>query len=91
MGQQGLVDWYTDIKGTIFVDTNGNGKRDPGEAGVPKFGMTFKQRDNSLLTPARTWSRPTTTATTRSARATRSPSWCILEAFNTRTRRPVSR
>ena len=31
MGQKGLVGWWTDISGTIFIDSNGNGKRDPGE------------------------------------------------------------
>ena len=49
VGQKGLVGWYADIKGTIFVDTNGNGKRDPGEQGVPQFPSRSSERDNSLL------------------------------------------
>ena len=38
IGVQPLVGWFTEIDGYVFVDTNGNGKRDAGESGVPTSG-----------------------------------------------------
>ena len=35
IGQPTLVSWFTHIHGHVFVDSNANGKRDPGERGVP--------------------------------------------------------
>ena len=31
VGNKMLVGWFTHVHGTVFVDSNGNGKRDPGE------------------------------------------------------------
>ena len=53
-----LVGWFTHVHGTVFVDSNGNGKRDPGEHPVPRFALTVRERDNSLMDQA------TNTATT---------------------------
>ncbi len=44
-----LVGWFTHVQGTIFIDANGNGKRDPGEQGVPNFTLTVRERDNSTM------------------------------------------
>ncbi|MEP7332471.1 MAG: SdrD B-like domain-containing protein [Terracoccus sp.] len=44
-----LVGWFTHLQGTIFTDTNGNGVKDPGEAGVPNFTLTVRERDNSTM------------------------------------------
>lgn len=49
IGQKGLVGWHARYEGSVFVDTNGNGVRDPGEAGVPQFPIVLKERDNSLM------------------------------------------
>jgi hypothetical protein len=49
VGQKGLVGWHAAIEGTIFIDSNANGKRDPGEAGVPQFPVSVKERDNSTM------------------------------------------
>jgi hypothetical protein len=49
VGQKGLVGWFTDIQGSIFVDANANGRRDPGEAGIPQFAVSIKERDNSVM------------------------------------------
>ena len=43
-----LSGWFTDLQGTVFVDTNGDGIHDPGEKGVPDFGLTVRTRGNSL-------------------------------------------
>lgn len=44
-----LTGWFTHVYGTVFNDANGNGKQDPGEAGVPNFKLTVRERDNSLM------------------------------------------
>jgi uncharacterized repeat protein (TIGR01451 family) len=43
-----LPGWFTDLQGSVFVDTNANGVRDPSEHGVPDFGVTIRTRGNSL-------------------------------------------
>ncbi len=48
LGNLQLQDWFTQITGTVFVDTNENGKRDPGEVGVPNLLMAEKTRNNSI-------------------------------------------
>ncbi len=47
LGMLALSDWFTTIKGHVFVDANGNGKQDPGEAGVPDFLMQLLNRTNN--------------------------------------------
>ena len=49
VGQKGVVGWHSAVEGTIFVDTNGNGKQDPGEQGIPRFTVALKERDNSIM------------------------------------------
>lgn len=41
--------WFTHITGSVFIDTNGNGKRDPGEQGVARTTLTFRERDNTPM------------------------------------------
>jgi IPT/TIG domain len=53
IGAYPLVSWFTDLEGTIFVDRNGNGRRDgvgtPNvEPGVPNFPVVLKTRANTL-------------------------------------------
>ncbi|MGI5238969.1 SdrD B-like domain-containing protein [Dactylosporangium sp. CA-139066] len=84
IGNKILVGWFTSIRGTVFIDSNGNGKRDPGEAGVPQFPVALKERDNSLM------DQGTNTVTTdrngdyEIRQAYPLSKWNVLEAFNTR-------
>ncbi|HKC26862.1 MAG TPA: IPT/TIG domain-containing protein, partial [Jatrophihabitans sp.] len=84
VGNKMIVGWFTHIYGHVFVDSNGNGKLDPGEKGVPSFPLTVRERDNSLMDQA------TNTATTDDSgvydiRETYPlGKFLILEAFNTR-------
>ncbi|WP_374971272.1 IPT/TIG domain-containing protein [Terrabacter sp. BE26] len=86
VGNHMLVGWFTHLKGTVFVDDNGNGKRDPGEAPVPQFALTVRERDNSLMDQA------TNTVTTNDQgvydikEVYPLSKWLVLEAFNTRYR-----
>ncbi|MFC0006407.1 hypothetical protein [Micromonospora siamensis] len=84
VGAKPLVGWFTEITGTVFVDTNGNGRQDPGEKGVPRFPVVLKERDNSLM------DQGTNSVVTDSAghyaikEAYPLTRWLVLEAFNTR-------
>ncbi len=84
LGQKGLVGWWTEITGSVFIDANANGVRDPGESGVPQFLVAFKERDNS------TWDQGINGVTTDTngdyviREAYPVTKWSILEAFNTR-------
>ena len=86
VGNKMIVGWFTHVHGTVFVDDNGNGKRDPGEKSVPSFALTVRERDNSLM------DQYTNTATTddQGAYDIRETyplgKWLVLEAFNTRYR-----
>lgn len=84
IGQKGLVGWYADIKGTVFIDTNGNGKRDPGETGVPKFAIGVKYRDNSLLDAGQNGVQTDNNGNYEVTEGYPISKWFILEAFNTR-------
>ncbi len=44
-----LTGWFTHVHGTVFDDANGNGQQDPGEAGIPQFPLTVRERDNSTM------------------------------------------
>ena len=48
MGVVYLAHWFGIITGTVFNDTNSDGNRDPGEAGMPNIAITLRSRDNSL-------------------------------------------
>lgn len=83
-GKNYLSGWMTRIYGTVFVDTNENGRRDPGEQGVPGTSVSLRERDNSLM------DQFTNLVSTNSAgdysfkEAYPLTRWLILEHFNTR-------
>ena len=84
VGKRFLTGWFTEIRGTIFRDTNGNGRQDAGELGVPQFTVALKERDNSLM------DQGTNSVTTddRGRYVLRESyplsRFVVLEAFNTR-------
>jgi len=86
VGPEMLVGWFTHIKGSVFVDANGNGKRDNGEVAVPGFALSVRERDNTLMDQA------SNTATTNDSgfyditETYPMGKWLVLEAFNTRYR-----
>jgi uncharacterized repeat protein (TIGR01451 family) len=43
-----LPGWFTDLRGTVFNDLNGDGVHDPNEPGIPDFVLTERTRGNSL-------------------------------------------
>jgi hypothetical protein len=84
MGILPLAGWFTDFQGYIFNDTNRNGRKDPGEAGVPNIGLTTRTRGNSLM------DRGSTSATTDASGHWVMPNvyplteWIVLEAYDDR-------
>ncbi len=84
MGNKMLVGWFTHLYGKVFIDSNGNGKQDPGERAVPSFTLTVRERDNSLMDQAVN----TTITGDNGAYDIRETypmgKWLVLEAFNTR-------
>ncbi len=84
MGILPIAGWWTTFEGYIFNDTNRNGRKDPGEAGVPNFGLTLRTRGNSLM------DRGTTSATTDQSghyffeSAYPLNEWLVLEAYDDR-------
>ena len=43
-----LAGWFTELTGHVFLDTNENGRRDPGEVGIPDFAVGVRGRSNYL-------------------------------------------
>ncbi|MDT4947296.1 MAG: hypothetical protein QOH14_4029, partial [Pseudonocardiales bacterium] len=84
MGILPIAGWWTTFDGHVFNDTNRNGRKDPGEAGVPNFGLTLRTRSNSLM------DRGSTSATTDQSGHYFFESgyplneWVVLEAYDDR-------
>ncbi len=82
MGQLPLMGWWTQLDGYVFNDANRNGKKDPGETGIPNFPLTLRKQDNSLM------DRGTTTATTDATGyysfegAYPLAAWTVMEAYS---------
>lgn len=49
IGTPMLTGWFTHLEGFVFVDENENGKRDPGEAGVPDYLISVRRRENTSI------------------------------------------
>ena len=84
VGNKMLVGWFTHIHGNVFIDDNGNGKQDPGEKGVPQFGLTVRERDNSLMDQATNTVSTDNNGAYNIAETYPLGKWLVLEAFNTR-------
>jgi len=84
VGNTMLVGWFSHIHGHVFVDSNGNGKRDSGEQGVPQFVLTVRERDNSTMDQATNTVSTDTTGSYDIAETYPLGKFLVLEAFNTR-------
>ncbi|EGW23197.1 SdrD B-like domain-containing protein [Methylobacter tundripaludum] len=49
MGVLPLTGWWSKFEGYVYNDTNKNGKKDPGEAGLANYPVSMKKRENSLM------------------------------------------
>lgn len=79
-----LTSWFNEVHGTVFVDLDGDGKRDTNEPGVPDFPIVIKNRDNSTM------DRMTISTVTDANgnyildKTYPLTSWIIIEAYNDR-------
>jgi hypothetical protein len=83
VGQQIILGWFTDVDGYVFVDSNGNGKKDAGEAGVPRTTVTVRERVNSLMDQGQALTTTDANGYYHLARVYPLTKWLILEHFNT--------
>lgn len=93
LGIQFLTSWFTQIEGYVFVDYDSDGKRDPGEPGVPDYLIVLKDRDNSeidrmsisaVTAPDNPVSPEDESGFYVFEKAYPMSSWMILEAYNDR-------
>ncbi len=49
VGVRTMVGWFSEWSGYVFLDDNENGRRDPGEQGVPDYIVTMRDRDNTEI------------------------------------------
>ncbi|MEU3455164.1 SdrD B-like domain-containing protein [Micromonospora sp. NPDC006766] len=84
VGTKPLAGWFTEITGTVFVDTNGNGRQDPGEKGVPRFPLTIRERDNSFMDQATNSVITDSNGKYSIKEVYPLTKWLVLEAFHTR-------
>lgn len=82
VGHRHLTGWFTEVSGTVFSDTNENGRRDPGEPPLPNYTVVLKDRDNTEI------DRMSIASTTDGAgfyeleKAYPMGSWMVLEAYS---------
>lgn len=49
IGVRTMVGWFSEWSGYVFLDSNENGRRDPGEPGVPDYLVVMRDRDNTEI------------------------------------------
>ena len=82
MGILPLTGWWTFFDGYVYNDTNRNGVKDAGEAGLAGYTLTMRKRENSLM------DRGTTVATTdangyyKFEAAYPMTQWLVMEAYD---------
>ncbi len=82
LGIRMLTGWFAEIYGTVFHDYNENGKRDPGEPGIPDYVVVLRDRDNTEI------DRMSIAAVTDASgfyellKAYPMGSWMVLEAYS---------
>jgi hypothetical protein len=77
-----LTGWFTIVRGSVFVDHNSNGRRDPGEPGVPNYLVVLKDRDNTEIDRMSIAATTDTNGNYIFEKAYPMGSWMVLEAYN---------
>ena len=49
VGVRTMVGWFAEWSGYVFLDRNENGRRDPGEPGIPDYLVVMRDRDNTEI------------------------------------------
>lgn len=82
MGILPLTGWWTKYDGYVFNDLNRNGVKDPGEPGIPNFGLTMRKRENSLMDRGATAVTTDATGYYIMENAYPMTQWLVMEAYN---------
>jgi hypothetical protein len=77
-----LTGWFTKLEGYVFNDLNRNGKRDPGEQGLPNFPVALKKRENSLMDRGARLVSTDNTGRWVMENAYPLTQWLVVEAYN---------
>ena len=48
LGDVAVFNWFSRIESYVYFDSDGNGRRDPGEAGIPEQNVNLRFRDGSI-------------------------------------------
>ena len=84
VGNEMLVGWFTHVHGTVFIDTNGNGKRDPGEQRRPEVHADGPRARQLADGPGQNTATTDDSGHYDISEAYPLGKWLVLEAFNTR-------
>ncbi|MEZ4864695.1 MAG: SdrD B-like domain-containing protein [Caldilineaceae bacterium] len=84
MGTPFLTGWFTKVEGYVFNDTNKNGVKDPGEAGIGGYPVVLRDRDNSEIDRMSILVVTDPTGYYVLEKAYPMGSWMVLEAYNDR-------
>ncbi len=82
IGTPFMTGWFSRIEGHVFVDDNGNGKRDPDEQGVPDFPLVLRRRDNAEVDRFDITTSTDPTGYYLFERVYPFTSWVVLEAYS---------
>ncbi len=82
MGVLPLAGWWMKINGYVFNDTNRNGVRDPGEAGMAGFPVVLKKRENSVMDRGATLVTTDSTGYYEMVNAYPMTQWLVVEAYS---------
>jgi hypothetical protein len=77
-----LTGWFTEVYGTVFHDFNGNGKRDPGEPGIPNYMVVLRDRDNTEIDRMSIFQMTDGNGFYELEKGYPMGWWMVLEAFN---------
>lgn len=83
-GVLGLTGWFARYEGHVFYDYNENGRRDPGEPGVPNFDLTLRNRENNLIELGQAITTTTPSGEYEFAVAYPFTMWTVMEAYSDR-------
>ena len=83
-GVLGLTGWFTNYYGHVFLDYNENGRMDPGEPGVPDFGLALLRRENAPVENGQNAATTDGSGYYEFENAYPYTMWTVMEAYNDR-------
>lgn len=84
MGDLFLTGWFAHFYGSVFIDVNENGKRDPDEKGLPGQAITIRSRGNNLVQHGATGATTNNDGYYDIDQAYPFTAWQIMEVYNDR-------